>query len=111
LSIIMIYGQLIMRVVIEEKNNRIIEVLISSTNAQSLFYGKIIGIGLAGLTQVGVWALLAAAVLSRSPLGIDAGILNFLSLELAIYFVIFFTIGYFMYSILFAIVGNLTDCV
>jgi len=105
LSIIMIYGQLIMRVVIEEKNNRIIEVLISSTNAQSLFYGKIIGIGLAGLTQVGVWALLAAAVLSRSPLGIDAGILNFLTPELAIYFVIFFIIGYFMYSILFAIVG------
>jgi ABC-2 type transport system permease protein len=105
LSIIMIYGQLIMRVVIEEKNNRIIEVLISSTNAQSLFYGKIIGIGLAGLTQVAVWALLAVAVLSRPPIRINTGVMNFFTPELAFYFVVFFIIGYFMYSLLFAIVG------
>jgi ABC-2 type transport system permease protein len=104
-TVIMAYGQLMMRGVIEEKNNRIIEVLISSTNAFTLFYGKIIGIGLAGLTQVGIWALLAAALLRRLSLGIDQSIVHFLTPELAIYFVIFFTIGYFMYSILFSIVG------
>ncbi|UCH95375.1 MAG: ABC transporter permease [Candidatus Aminicenantes bacterium] len=104
-TVIMAYGQLIMRGVIEEKNNRIIEVLISSTNAPTLFYGKIIGIGLAGLTQVAIWALLAAALLGQSSLGINKSIVNFLTPELGIYFVIFFTIGYFMYSILFSIVG------
>ncbi len=105
LSIIMVYGQLIMRGILEEKNNRIIEVLISSTRTQTLFYGKIIGIGLAGLTQVGIWFALGLALVERAYIKIDKGILSFLTLELAIYFVIFFLIGYFMYSILFAIVG------
>ncbi len=104
-SIIMAYGQLIMRGVIEEKNNRIVEVLISSTRTQTLFYGKIIGIGLAGLTQVAIWILLAVAFLGRSSLGIDKSITNFLTPELAIYFLIFFIIGYFMFSIMFSIVG------
>jgi ABC-2 type transport system permease protein len=104
-SIIMGYGQLIMRGVIEEKNNRIVEVLISSTNASTLFYGKIIGIGLAGLTQVIMWIVLALMLVSQSSIPLDATIANFLTFELAIYFVIFFVVGYFMYSILFSIVG------
>jgi len=104
-SIIMAYGQLIMRGVIEEKNSRIVEVLISSTDTQTLFYGKIIGIGLAGLTQVGIWILLAVYFMRGAFLGIDRGVLQFLTLELAIYFLIFFIIGYFMFSILFSIVG------
>ncbi len=104
-TIIMAYGQLIMRGVIEEKNNRIVEVLISSTRASTLFYGKIIGIGLAGLTQVAIWIVLSVVFIGQSALGIDQSIINFLTLELAVYFVIFFVIGYFMYSILFAIVG------
>jgi ABC-2 type transport system permease protein len=104
-SIIMAYGQLIMRGVIEEKNSRIVEVLISSTDTQTLFYGKIIGIGLAGLTQVGIWMLLAVYFMRGSLLGIDRGVLQFLTPELAIYFIIFFVIGYFMFSILFSIVG------
>ena len=104
-TIIMTYGQLIMRGVIEEKNNRIVEVLISSTRAQTLFYGKIIGIGLAGLTQVALWVLLGVAFLGRSSLKIDKSIINFLTPELTIYFIIFFVIGYFMFSIFFSIVG------
>jgi len=104
-TVIMAYGQLIMRGVIEEKNNRIVEVLISSTRTQTLFYGKIIGIGLAGLTQVGIWIGLAVGVMGRVALGVDNPLVNFLTLELAVYFVIFFIIGYFMFSILFSIVG------
>lgn len=104
-SILIGYGQLIMRGVIEEKNNRIIEVLISSTRAHNLFYGKIIGIGLAGLTQVTLWGLLAVVFLSGSPFAVRENIVGFLSPELGIYFIIFFIIGYFMYSILFSIVG------
>ena len=104
-TIIMAYGQLIMRGVLEEKNSRIVEVLISSTRTQTLFYGKIIGIGLAGLTQVGIWLALAVGLMGRASLGIDKGIVNFLTPELAVYFTIFFIIGYFMFSIMFSIVG------
>ena len=104
-SIIMAYGQLIMRGVLEEKNNRIVEILISSTNTRSLFYGKIIGIGLAGLTQVALWILIGFIFFSQTSFSINQDILGFISLELAVYFVIFFVLGYFMYSILFSIVG------
>lgn len=104
-SIIMVYGQLIMRGVIEEKNNRIMEVLISSTKPQALFYGKIVGIGLAGLTQVAVWVALAAALLKQSIWAIDTRVIGFLSFELGIYFVVFFILGYFMFSVMFSIVG------
>jgi ABC-2 type transport system permease protein len=104
-SIIVAYGQLIMRGVLEEKSSRIVEVLISSTRVKSLFYGKIIGIGLAGLTQVVLWIIIGALLLSQTSLSINAGVLSFLSLELALYFILFFLLGYFMYAILFSIVG------
>jgi len=104
-SIIMAYGQLIMRGVIEEKNNRIVEVLISSTNSQTLFYGKIIGIGLAGLTQVLLWVGLGAIFLGKASLGMDKSITDFFTPVIVFYFLVFFIIGYFMYSVLFSIVG------
>lgn len=104
-TVLMAYGQLIMRGVIEEKNNRIVEVLISSTNAQHLFYGKIVGIGLAGLTQVALWTLLAALFFGASSFGVGQDIAGFLTPELGLYFLLFFIIGYFMYAILFSIVG------
>jgi ABC-2 type transport system permease protein len=104
-SILMGYGQLIMRGVLEEKNSRIIEVLISSTSTQHIFYGKIIGIGLAGLTQVAIWFLFALAMVGKFSLGLSSGIMNFLTLEIGLYFVIFFLLGFFMYAILFSIVG------
>ncbi|MGE5343046.1 MAG: ABC transporter permease [Candidatus Omnitrophota bacterium] len=104
-SIIMGYGQLTMRGVIEEKNSRIIEILISSARATHLFYGKIIGIGLAGLTQVVLWIGLAAIFMGQPTVGIETSIINFLTPELAFYFIVFFIIGYFMSAILFAIIG------
>jgi len=104
-SIIMAYGQLIMRGIIEEKNNRIAEVLISSTKTQYLFYGKILGIGLAGLTQVTLWIILGGVFVSRFSFKIDKSVLSFFTPELIIYFVVFFILGYFMFSVLFSIVG------
>lgn len=104
-SILMGYGQLIMRGVLEEKNSRIIEILISSTDTQTIFYGKIIGIGLAGLTQVAIWFLAAMALVGKFSMGLDSGILNFLTLEIGLYFIVFFMLGFFMYAILFSIVG------
>jgi ABC-2 type transport system permease protein len=104
-SILMGYGQLIMRGVLEEKNSRIIEILISSTDTQHIFYGKIIGIGLAGLTQVAIWFLFGLALVGKFSMGLDSGIMNFLTLEIGLYFILFFLLGFFMYAILFSIVG------
>ncbi len=104
-TIIMTYGQLIMRGVLEEKNNRIVEILISSVNYKDLFFGKILGIGLAGLTQVLLWVVLGTALIGKFGQAISATILNILTLELGLYFIIFFIIGYFMFSVLFSIVG------
>jgi ABC-2 type transport system permease protein len=56
---IMIYGMHVMRGVIEEKSNRIVEVVISVVKPEHLMGAKIVGIGLVGLTQIAVWSLLS----------------------------------------------------
>lgn len=105
MSVIMAYGQLIMRGIIEEKNSRIVELLISSTTPKSVFFGKILGIGLVGLTQVGIWIALTVAYLFLSPWGVPAQYLSFLTPALAAYFAVFFVLGYFSFAILFSLVG------
>ena len=56
--IILIYGGQVMRSVMEEKINRIVEVLISSVKPFELMMGKVMGVGLVGLTQIGIWIIL-----------------------------------------------------
>ncbi len=60
---IIIYGNMIMRSVIEEKTNRIIEVIISSVKPIQLMLGKIIGTSLAGITQFAIWVVLGTVLL------------------------------------------------
>ncbi len=61
---IILYGSMVMRGVIEEKTNRISEVLISSVKPMQLMFGKIIGIGLVGITQFLIWIIFGGAILS-----------------------------------------------
>src|SRR5690606_39211302 len=60
---IIIYGNMIMRSVIEEKTSRIIEVIISSVKPIQLMMGKIIGTSLAGITQFLIWIILGGVLL------------------------------------------------
>jgi ABC-2 type transport system permease protein len=60
---IIIYGNMIMRSVIEEKTSRIIEVIISSVKPIQLMMGKIIGTSLAGITQFGIWVILGSVLM------------------------------------------------
>lgn len=60
--VILLFGQQVMRGVIEEKTNRIIEVIVSSVKPFELMMGKIIGIALVGLTQFLLWAVLTIAI-------------------------------------------------
>lgn len=63
-----IYGAQVMRGVIEEKNNRIVEVIISSVRPFQLMMGKIVGIGLVGLTQFFLWIILSGALMTAGSL-------------------------------------------
>jgi ABC-2 type transport system permease protein len=76
--IIILYGMQVMRSVMEEKINRIVEVLISSVKPFQLMLGKVIGVGLVGLTQVGIWLLLIPVIyyISATIFGLDPSSVN-----------------------------------
>lgn len=73
--IILIYGMQVMRSVMEEKINRIVEVIISSVKPFQLMMGKVIGVGLVGLTQITIWLLLTVVLFTVGStfFGLDAG--------------------------------------
>jgi ABC-2 type transport system permease protein len=135
---IVIYGNMIMRSVIEEKTSRVIEVIISSVKPRVLLLGKIFGTTLAGITQFVVWVVLILVLMAvvTSVFGIDpsAGspsqqvlensvnggtqqILNDIMIEvnnlpivnLIIMFLLFFIGGYLLYASLYASVGAAVD--
>ena len=105
------YGVMVMRSVMEEKSSRITEVLMCAASAQELMSGKILGTGSVGLTQIGVWLSLAGFGASRSLFlrttmaALDVGP------SLIIYFVIFYTLGYLLYSAIFAGVGAIFNSI
>ena len=103
------YGQLVMRTVIEEKNSRIMEVLISSVSPFQLLLGKILGLGGATFTQISIWAVLGAGIyLMRGMIEIDPGIDRILfNPAILIFFVLFLISGYLLYSTLFALLGSI----
>lgn len=135
---IIIYGNLIMRSVIEEKTSRIIEVIISSVKPIQLMLGKIFGTSLAGITQFAIWIILIGvlSVAASFFFGVDlsatpqqemmAGAISDTStnselqalisefhslplLNLVIAFILFFTGGYLLYSSLYAAIGAAVD--
>ena len=59
---VLLYGTMVMRGVMEEKSSRIVEVIISSVKPFQLLFGKIVGIGLVGLTQIALWIILGTAI-------------------------------------------------
>ncbi|HEX7978999.1 MAG TPA: ABC transporter permease [Gemmatimonadaceae bacterium] len=64
---IVVYGQAIMRSVLEEKSTRVAEVVVSSVDTDTLLAGKILGVGLVAITQVVSWIVLGAAALMYFP--------------------------------------------
>lgn len=113
---IFIYGAQVMRGVIEEKTSRIIEVVISSVKPFQLMLGKIIGVGLVGLTQFGAWIILSVVATKIAGQSTQAGMMSFLSALQTISFgfvlgcfIFYFLTGYLLYSALFAAVGSAVD--
>lgn len=135
---IVIYGNMVMRSVIEEKVSRIIEVIISSVKPFQLMMGKIIGTSLAGILQFLIWVLLGltAMFVVSTIFGIQMGattgledqalqtaqnqmnssvqlyIAELLNLPIAtilISFILYFIGGYFLYSSFYAAIGAAVD--
>jgi len=68
-----LYGSQVMRGIIEEKNSRIVEVIISSVKPFQLMMGKIVGIGLVGLTQFILWIVLSTGLMAGASAGLTEG--------------------------------------
>lgn len=102
---IFVYGAFIMRGVLEEKNNRIVEVIVSSVRPTDLMLGKILGIGGVGLTQYLVWGILALLITLPGflgAIGMAPDGLPSIPLGLIGWFVVFFLAGYFLYASMYA---------
>ena len=72
--VIFIYGSMVMRSVMEEKINRIVEVIISSVKPTQLMLGKVLGVGGVGLTQLAMWLILIPMVIMGTGLLVGGGI-------------------------------------
>lgn len=106
-----IYGQVIMGAVVEEKETRIAEILFSSARPFELMFGKLVGVGLAGLTQLGIWVASLVAIvgfLATQTDGADMfSSLPHITAVMVIYFFVFFIVGYFIYASIYALIGSM----
>lgn len=98
---------------VEEKSNRIIEVLLASVTADELMMGKLIGIGMAGLTTIGTW-LLALIVFLNVYSTTETELINqmlevIMGSELIPWFVFYYFAGYALYSSMFLAIGSLCN--
>jgi len=92
-------GQLLIRSVVEEKSNRLIEVLISSCSARDLMVGKIIGLSGLGIVQVTLWALIAVVVSAKFQTSV-------FQMDIFLIALIYFFLGYLLYSAIFVAAGS-----
>jgi ABC-2 type transport system permease protein len=129
---ILLYGSFVMQAVIEEKSTRIVEIIISSARPFDLLMGKVLGVGMTGLVQMGAWALMLSGIMiyggTIAALFIDPSTLNLpetassaevmaaadipipqLDPMIFAAFVLFFLMGYLMYASLFAAVGSAVE--
>jgi ABC-2 type transport system permease protein len=106
-----IYGQVIMGAVVEEKETRIAEILFSSARPFELMFGKLVGVGIAGLTQLSIWLTSAVVILgiaaSQTDLGPTLGLAPTITPFMLILFLIFFLLGFFIYASIFALIGSM----
>ena len=128
---IIMYGNMVMLAVLEEKKTRIVEVMVSSLKPVKLLIGKIIGIGLVGITQLVMWGILITVLMTglmffiemptpEMPMtpaeignfdieGTLSAVMAFNWLQIIVYFVLFFIGGYILYASIFAMFASAVD--
>ncbi len=121
---LMIYGQMVMSSIIEEKTNRVLEIVVSSVKPKYLMLGKILGIGFVAITQIVIWGALIGCVsrwlLPMVTAGVNSDNVDLLSaieqlgnvgyvLSIMGYMLLFLIGGYLLYSSLYAAIGSAVD--
>ncbi|NVB84529.1 MAG: ABC transporter permease [Kofleriaceae bacterium] len=115
---ITIYGVNVMRSIVTEKSDRVVELMVAATKPRSMMSGKIIGVGFAGLVQIAVWFGLAALALAYKDnlLGFfgakpdpKMALLPTLSTSQLVFTGIYFVLGFLFYSSLYAAVGAMVS--
>lgn len=121
---LLIYGQMVMTGIIEEKNNRVLEIVVSSVKPTNLMLGKIIGIGLVATVQVLIWAVLICGAsvwvmpwVATAMAGADMQMLAVVSqlgnvsyiISLFVWLLLFLIGGFLFYSSIFAAIGSAVD--
>ncbi|HXE58444.1 MAG TPA: ABC transporter permease [Gemmatimonadales bacterium] len=116
---LVLYGIQVMTSVLEEKSNRIVEVLVSSLTPFQLMLGKVVGVAAVGLLQLGIWA--GTAVLLTTQRTAIAGLFNVppeavsvlpiptIRADLLVVFLLFFVLGFLLYAALYAAVGAMCN--
>ncbi len=118
---VFMYGQQTMTSVVEEKTSRIMEVLASSLTPFQMLLGKVLGVGITGLLQMGIWGTTIFLVTSqRGRLASLAGVspdamqqmpIPTMPVDLLVVFLIYFALGFLLYGALFAAIGSMCNSV
>ena len=105
--VILFYGMNVARSIIEEKTSRIFEVLLATIRPEEMMAGKVLGVGAVGLTQIGIWIIAGLLV---AKLGLLAAGVSFAITPVQIaFFILFFLLGYVLYSSVAAALGAMTS--
>jgi len=109
--VVMLHGINVASSVVEEKSSRVFEVMLATVKPSDMMGGKLLGVGAVGLTQVGIWVLCIAALLFTPALALmGAGDFKLqLSGFQLVAFVLFFVLGFMLYSSIAAAVGALVS--
>jgi ABC-2 type transport system permease protein len=101
LMMMVIYsGQMLVRSLIEEKSNRLIEILISSCKPEELLAGKILGLSALGLTQIIIWSLIGVVLIGGAVIPMEA-------FENIIPMLAYFILGFIFYTTIFVGIGSI----
>src|SRR3989442_4375471 len=103
---VLLYGQFVLGAVIEETETRIAGILFSSMRSFPLMMGKLVGVSLVALTQLGIWAMAFLAFSLWAAAG-SSITLPHIPPMLFVYFVVYFLMGYFIYATVYAVVGSM----
>ncbi len=109
---VLLYGQVVLGAIVEEKETRIAEILFSSVRSFTLMVGKLVGVSLVALTQMAIWVTAFAAVVLYGIHALAAhGLEGFNPPRLPpwffVYFFLFFVLGYFIYATIYVLVGSM----
>ncbi|MFZ3110174.1 MAG: ABC transporter permease, partial [Rectinemataceae bacterium] len=106
---VLLYGQMIGRSVVTEKTSKTVEIMLSSVTSRDLMFGKILGLGLAGLLQYAIWVamslLLTLVVGPVFNMSMPVG----LTMENMGWLVLFFVLAFFLYSSAYAAMGAASE--